>query len=318
MSNMSGTKNCWVITEGIAGTENQCIGVAERLGVAFEVKRIILRQPWKSLSPYLGSEQSWSFSPALTAPWPDIVLAAGRKAIAAARYIKRQSPDTYIAFIQDPRIPAPEFDLIAAPAHDKAFGDTVMQTIASPNRITQDKLDEAVKAFPHLQSTKQPRTAVMIGGKSKAYDITPDMMRRICKMLKAKGNGLMITASRRTGAENLKILQDEMADYEDAYIWDGTGENPYFAFLAWADTILVTADSASMLSEACSTGKPVYIVPLKGHHPRIAALHQNLIDHGAAKLFSGKTESWTYEPLNDAQSVADRILNDLKDREKSS
>jgi hypothetical protein len=154
----------------------------------------------------------------------------------------------------------------------------------------------------------------MIGGKSKVYDITPEIMRDICRMLKSTGNGLMITASRRTGEENLRILQDEMADYPDAYIWDGSGDNPYFAFMAWADTILVTADSASMLSEACSTGKPVYIIPLKGHHPRIAAMHQNLIDHGAARPFTGKIENWRYEPLNDAQSVADRISKDLDGR----
>lgn len=316
---MPQTKHCWVITEGIAGTENQCLGVAERLsmqaGISFEVKRISLRQPWKALSPYIGFEQRWSFSPSLIAPWPEIVIAAGRKAIAAARYIKRQSPSTYIAFIQDPRVPCPDFDLIAAPAHDGVSGDNVMQTLASPNRITEQKLEGAVKPFAHLKDIKQPRIAVMIGGKSKAYDITPDMMRAICKTLKSTGHGLMITASRRTGAENLQILHDEMADYPDAYIWDGSGENPYFAFLAWADMILVTADSASMLSEACSTGKPVYIIPLKGHHPRIAALHRNLIDHGAARIFSGKIESWTYEPLNDAQNVADRILKSRESKQ---
>ena len=29
--NATKTLNLWVITEGIAGTENQCLGVAERL-----------------------------------------------------------------------------------------------------------------------------------------------------------------------------------------------------------------------------------------------------------------------------------------------
>jgi hypothetical protein len=34
-------------------------------------------------------------------------------------------------------------------------------------------------------------------------------------------------------------------------------ENPYLAYLALADRFIVTADSASMLAEACSTGRPV-------------------------------------------------------------
>ena len=96
---------CWVVTEGLAGTENQCLGVAEALGIVPEVKRIELRQPWKSLSPYLGFEQNWSFSPALTGPWPDLLLASGRKSIAASRYIKKASGGkTFTVQIQDPRI----------------------------------------------------------------------------------------------------------------------------------------------------------------------------------------------------------------------
>src|SRR5262249_9629003 len=40
------------------------------------------------------------------------------------------------------------------------------------------------------------------------------------------------------------------------------GANPYFAFLALADSIVVTCDSASMLAEACATRKPVYMFDL--------------------------------------------------------
>jgi mitochondrial fission protein ELM1 len=40
-------------------------------------------------------------------------------------------------------------------------------------------------------------------------------------------------------------------------LWDGTGENPYFAFLATADAIVTTEDSVNMVTEATGTGKPV-------------------------------------------------------------
>jgi len=32
------------------------------------------------------------------------------------------------------------------------------------------------------------------------------------------------------------------------------GPNPHMGHLAWADAFVITADSVSMLSEACSTG----------------------------------------------------------------
>ena len=51
-------KKCWIITEGIAGTENQCLGVAENLNVDIEIKRIKLNEPWNSLSPYIKFECS--------------------------------------------------------------------------------------------------------------------------------------------------------------------------------------------------------------------------------------------------------------------
>ena len=41
--------------------------------------------------------------------------------------------------------------------------------------------------------------------------------------------------------------------------------NPYFGMLALGDELVVTADSVSMLSEACATGKPVYMAPLGGY-----------------------------------------------------
>jgi hypothetical protein len=43
------------------------------------------------------------------------------------------------------------------------------------------------------------------------------------------------------------------------YRWQPTNkdENAYLAYLALADRFIVTADSASMLAEACSTGRPV-------------------------------------------------------------
>jgi hypothetical protein len=36
-------------------------------------------------------------------------------------------------------------------------------------------------------------------------------------------------------------------------------ENPYFGILANADRIIATADSVSMMAEACATGRPVYL-----------------------------------------------------------
>ncbi len=309
--------NCWIITEGIAGTENQCLGVAEALGIKPTVKRIHLREPWKSFSPYLGIEQFWTFDPTLELPFPDLLIASGRKSIAASRYIKKISAGkTFTVQIQDPRVPPEQFDLVALPAHDPTRGDNVIVTTATPNRITPERLSQAKKDFPEFKKIKKPRVAVLIGGNSKAHTLTTDTMKKLAKDLKNLDAGLMITTSRRTGEENKKILQETLKD-TDAHIWDGSGKNPYFGFLAWADTILVTADSASMLSESSTTGKPVYMIEMQGGSARLDRLHKNFKKTEAVRIFEGKLESWDYEPLNDAQKVADAIRQHLNKRDKS-
>ena len=306
---------CWILTEGIAGTENQCRGVCEALGIEAEIKRVTLRQPWKGLSPYLGFECAMSVTPALYEPWPDLLITSGRKSIAASRYIKKQSGGkTFTLQIQDPRVSPKQFDLVAVPKHDPLRGDNVVVTIASPNRVTGEILDKSQKNFSQFEQIQTPRLAVLIGGNSKAYRMTKEIMRSLCRDLKSLDAGLMITASRRTGEENLKILQEEMQERPDTYIWDGTGENPYFGLLAWADTIMVSADSASMLSEASTTGKPVYIIDMDGGTRRISAMHQNLVEAGAAQFFNKKLENWSYSPLNDACLIAKRIKDELKKR----
>lgn len=302
------TYSCWVITEGIAGTENQCLGVAQALGIEPVVKQITLNQPWKSLSPYLGCETARTFTPALSPPWPDLVISSGRKSIAASRYIKRQSHGkTIIVHIQDPRVPCPEFDLICVPAHDPMRGQNVFVTQAAPNRITQDRIEAEIKKFEFLAGLPHPRIAVLIGGKSKAYDLDRPTAEKLIQDLSALKGSLMVTCSRRTGEENRRMIETAFKKAPN-YVWDGQGENPYLAMLGYADFILVTADSTSMMSDAATTGKPVYMLNLKGKgSKRIRTMHQNLIQNGSLREFKGTLEEFSYPPLQDAKNIANEI-----------
>lgn len=307
--------SCWIVTEGMAGTENQCIGVAEALGVRADVKRIALHQPWKILTPWIGFENAATFGgDRLEAPWPDLLIAAGRKSVAAARYIKKQSGrKTFAVQIQDPRFSYDTFDLIAVPAHDPARGENIIVTQGAPNKITAEKLALAKDDFHELLSPlPAPRVAVMIGGGSKAYAMTPEVIEKLAGQLEAlaqSGYGLMITASRRTDDETAQALRARLNE-PNIYFWDGEAPNPYMGFLAWADFIIVTADSVSMISEAATAGKPLYIAGMEGataKAARIGKFQQSLIDGKIARPFDGALEDYTYQPLADAALVAAAI-----------
>lgn len=293
----------WVITEGLTGTENQCLGIAEAMGITPVVKRIALRQPWKLLSPYLGFECAATFKEPLTAPWPDIVIASGRKSIAASRYIKKQSPKTFTVQVQDPRIHPKQFDMVVVPQHDPTRGDNVIVTVATPNRITPMQLGEAHTAFhATFSNLSYPCIAVLIGGSTKRHEFTIDEATSLAQTLSPLKN-LMITTSRRTGEKNTAVLKSALAKNGN-YFWDGASPNPYMGMLAYADFILVTADSTSMISEAATTGRRVYVLPMKGLTKRQNQLIENLKSYGAVREFTGILENWTYPPLNDSAKIA--------------
>src|SRR5262249_20742063 len=120
------------------------------------------------------------------------------------------------------------------------------------------------------------------------------------------GGSLIVTPSRRTGEENMKILRDGLQSVPH-YIWDGEGYNPYYGMLGTADYIIATCDSVNMVSEACTTGKPVYVVDLPGGSDKFRRFHQSIRDDGLARPFAGVLEKWQYQPLDDMQQVASRI-----------
>ena len=174
---------------------------------------------------------------------------------------------TAAVHIQHPRVPAGRFDLIAAPAHDRLTGPNVVTTLGAVHRVNEAKLDEARSTFAgRFDHLPRPLIAVLIGGENRAFAMTRERTRRLCgdllRLVREQGAGLAITASRRTGAENEKTLRAALTGPAVDF-WDGEGENPYFAMLALADAIVVTGDSVNMISEACSSGKPVYVAPLE-------------------------------------------------------
>lgn len=243
-------------------------------------------------------------------PWPDILITSGRKAIGASRFIKKENAgQTFTLHIQDPRVSPSQFDLVAVPAHDSLRGKNVMITTASPNRITAGRLEAARTSFPALASLPAPRVAVLIGGTSKTHRITPSIADTLLKDLITLGQtaSLMITTSRRT-PDSLKAALKKKFSGGRHILWDGAEPNPYFGFLAHADAIIATNDSASMLSEAATTGKPVYMIKLEGHSAKFDRLYATLEKAGAVREFKGVIEHWTYTPLRDAETVAKTLL----------
>ncbi len=309
---------CWVVTDGKSGMENQCLGLAEALGLAPTVKRVKLRMPWRQLSPFLRLGLGFAFSSEgdpISPPWPDLMIATGRHSVPAPLLARQESAKTgkrtFTVQLQNPVIDPSRFDLVVVPRHDGISGPNVMTTKGALHRVTPAMLKrEAEKLLPQITHLPQPRIAVLIGGTNAVYQLTPREMTPLVAQLKeiarVTGGSLLVTPSRRTGEANLALLQSGLSDIP-SFIWDGQGANPYYGMLGLADYILVTCDSVNMVSEACTAGKPVYVIDLPGGSDKFRRFHQSIRDDGLARRFEGKLEQWSYLPLNDVQLVAERI-----------
>jgi mitochondrial fission protein ELM1 len=156
----------------------------------------------------------------------------------------------------------------------------------------------------------RPIVTVLLGGSNDVYRLTADVMQtvapRIAGAARRLNAGLLVTPSRRTGAESVEVLRAHLQGLPHV-IWDGTGDNPYFGFLAAADFIVVTCDSVNMVSEACATGKPVYVAELPGGSEKFRRFHALLRQDGMTRAFDGALEPYTYAPLDDMREVVERV-----------
>jgi hypothetical protein len=309
-------KTCWVVTDGKPGMENQALGLAEAVGFDIEVKRIAIKAPWRWLPPMLWFDRFAALHHSgddLVPPWPDLLIGCGRMSVPYSLAVRRKSlRQTFTVQLQNPAISTQRFDLVAPPHHDHLTGENVVQTRGAVHRVTPERLAaEADKFRDQLAHLPRPLVAVLIGGNNKCYSITPEITRtladRLLHLTTEYGAGLAVTPSRRTGAANEQVLRETLAD-APAVVWDGTGDNPYFGYLGLADAVIVTCDSVSMVSEAASTGKPVYVVELQGGNRKFGDFHAMMQSEGITRPFSGGLEHWEYPEMNDTGVVAEEIL----------
>jgi len=312
--------SCWVVTDGKAGMISQCVGLAEALESVPDIKTVRLRTPWRDFTPYFrlgGRLQFAADSDPLNPPWPDLLIATGRHSVAASILVRRLAGGkTRTVQIQNPVIGPKHFDLVVTPRHDNLQGENVVVTRGALHRVTPAMLKEGADQFAwRLQHLKRPYIGVLIGGSNNVYRLEADTMQSIAARLAACARtlnaSLIITPSRRTGEANREILKNALIDVPH-YLWNGEGENPYFGLLGLADFIVVTADSVNMVSEAASSGKPVYVAALPGGSAKFWNFHQRLMEEGVTRAFEDKLEPYTYPPLDDVAMVADKVRTLLR------
>ncbi|MFV2001644.1 MAG: mitochondrial fission ELM1 family protein [Paracoccaceae bacterium] len=314
----------WIVTTGEAGMRAQACGLAARIGLPFDEKTVTLRPPWSWLPGHVAAAGMRTRDAGARhippPPWPDLLIACGRRSIPAALLIRRAGEGrTFTVYLQDPKIPPRYFDLVIPMQHDGLRGGlrapNVHPTLTALHGLTPDGLVAAADALaPTLKALPRPLVAVLIGGKSRAYDLSEtrcrDIAGRLLALVKSTNCGMIVTLSRRSGAQNAEILRATLR-HQNIHLWSGQGDNPYPGMLGAADHIIATGDTVSMISEASATGKPVSVIDLDGGSARFSRFHANMTKAGITRPFDGNLAGWSYETVDETGRIAALVRQHL-------
>jgi uncharacterized protein len=295
----------WALIDPRPGTASQVMGIARHThGVVIEktltynrfsdLPNICMKGNGLRGLVRSGREQ-------IQPPWPDVVISAGRRSAPVAVYIKQRHPSVKLVQLMHPNMPLQHFDMLLLPSHDTPLEHpAVITTLGAPHSLSDEILFTARARVPlNPDLCPRPWTLLALGGNTSSGAFTladVDQMVQQCSPLTQSGT-VFLTGSRRTPPVLLVSAEEQLRKrypllHVELYRPEQQEENPYPAWLAQVERIIVTADSVSMVSEAAFTGKAVYVfMPSAAASPKHQRFVADMVQADYVKMLDA------YEPL---------------------
>ncbi len=156
--------------------------------------------------------------------------------------------------------------------------------------------------------------AVLVGGPNGRYrldePVALGLAAQLAEMMRRDKVGVAVTPSRRTPPTVTRALDAALTPV-GGWVWDLSGDNPYFGLLALADAVIVTQESVSMISEAVATRSPVMLAELPGGSRRQGLFTAGLLADGRVRRFRGRLEQWPVEPMDETERAGQEMRRRL-------
>jgi mitochondrial fission protein ELM1 len=299
-----------LLTEGMHGMISQAEGMAKALNVEYDHKIIRLRFPWNLIPPKFSpiSRMVLKDKTYITENMDfDLVISCGRKSVIPSILIKKKKPEIFTIHVQDPKVRFKNFDAIVAPEHDGLEGDNIYNSKGAIHYITES---EIIKAKPYLfNKVKSDKiVSLILGGPNKYYKFDKDQLIKIFSTIKSEfisnGYKIIVIPSMRTPKKSIDLAIKEMGEY--GYVVNNVDKQAYLSAYALADYVVVTCDSTSMISEAATSGKPIFVAHMKPkrNNYRFKKFFDLFKKMGITKDLGEKIETWSYNKHNEAQRIA--------------
>lgn len=313
----------WILADDRTGTVSQAIGLAQAMDLEYRTIQLKYsfwaRLPNCFLSESLlriVAENGELFKN--TSYLPSHIISAGRRSAPIALYLKKKSQNrSKIIQIMNPNMDFKKFDFVILPKHDEvkeAGVPNLITTIGALTKVTDKIIASEREKFSALFSDiKGMKIALLVGGSSNKTKFTVDSAIKLAQTASEIANKmkatLLILNSRRTGDELTNAIKSNLKCNFKFFDWrEMKDKNPYLAILGDADFFIISGDSVSMISECCSTGKPVYIFDEKEiSSKKHRKFHRDLIAENYARELSGgekELENFAPKKLWETKRVA--------------
>ena len=303
-----------LLTEGMHGMISQSEGMAKALKAEFFHKTVNIRFPWKLIPPKLTPISPIIFKDKIyfsENQIPDIIISCGRKSVIPSIFFKKHNKKIFTIHIQDPKINLENFDLVVAPEHDGLKGENVISTKGAIHYITKSEIE---KARPYLLNKlgDSKIISLILGGPNKYYDFSEKQLSKIFSDIKdifiSNGFKVIVIPSIRTPEKIINLATKEFDS--NSHVIQTVDKQAYLSSFALSEKIIVTCDSTSMISEAATSGKPIFVAHMKAkkNNYRFKRFFKLFKEMRIIKDLGDDIKNWTYDNLNEAERIA-KLIN---------
>ena len=305
-----------LLTQGMHGMISQVEGLAKALDIDFTHHTVELNNFWKMIPPKLTPISQRVYKKINQTEF-DLIISCGRKSVIPSIHLKKNSKKkVFNIHIQDPKVNFSHFDFIVAPEHDFIRGQNVINTKGAIHYLTED---EIIKNKDYLSSfiKKDQRKicSLILGGPTKYYEYSSESLKNIFSnlnnFLKKNDFQLIVIPSMRTPKNSINFAKDYFG--KNHTIIDNVDKKAYLSALSISESIVVTCDSSSMISEAALTGKPIYVANIlpKKNDRRLQEFRNLFRKLNIIRNLGELEENWSYQKLDETNRVAKIIKQKL-------
>lgn len=288
-----------IISDKKPGHVNQSIALCNHLGYSFDIIEISFKSIFfKVISYFLD----WLFiyltsifkeSVKIDKNKYNLIISAGSSTFYANKLISTKYKIKNIGILY-PRGYRPSFNYIFAPIYDKYPKKNNIISIPinichSDEEWFKIKSNEFLKLHHH---SLKKAVGIIIGGPNNRSIINLKTLKKQLEDIFYNNSDkeVWITTSRRTTKEIESIISQFKFDYK--LIFSDNAYNPIPAFIQLCDTLYITNDSTTMISEAVSYGKSnVFILPGTSIKlmDKFELFYKDLIKRNTVRIFDKET-----------------------------